>query len=373
MNQKPRIGIVGCGNISKSYLTNIRRHGLLDVVAVADLDMDRARQRASEFGVSRVLAPDVLLADPEVEYVLNLTVPQAHLPVAMAALDSGKHVYNEKPLAATRDDARLICDKARSKGLRLGAAPDTFLGAGLQICRNWLDAGKIGQPVALEVVFNLRAYKDLNHFHWKKGGGVLMDIGPYYYAAMVSLLGAIKRISAFARFMPIPEVREKFPNWRSLIEVPSHISSSMEFASGVVGNVTITTEYCGYYDVLLKIYGTEATLICPDPNSFGGEAIISCFGEEKLREKAAGPLCGDSRGIGLADMTYAQRTGRPHRCNDQFAFHVLDAMSAVLDSAEQGTVVSLASTTDRPEPLNGDIAEALGAVPGRPPVTAESA
>jgi len=189
MDRKPRVGVVGCGAISKSYLTNIQRQGILDVVAVADLDVERARQKATDFKVPRVLTPDELLADPEIDYVLNLTVPQAHLPVAMAAIANGKHVYNEKPLAVTRVEAQTMMTAARAKALRIGCAPDTFMGAGIQTCRRMIDEGKIGEPVSVEVVFCLRGYKNLEHFHWKRGAGVLMDIGPYYYTAMWPCLG----------------------------------------------------------------------------------------------------------------------------------------------------------------------------------------
>lgn len=348
---KPRVGIVGCGGISKSYLTNIQRHGVLDIVAVADLDMERAKAKATEYKIPRALKPEELLADPEVEYVLNLTVPQAHCPVAMAALANGKHVYNEKPLGVSRHEAELMCKTAKAKALRLGAAPDTVLGGGMQAARKLLDAGKIGEPFNVEVVFNLHAYNDLTHFHWKKGGGVLMDIGPYYFAAMVMLLGPVKRVAAFARYSPRPDLKAKFPNWKELIEVPSHTSAILDFASGVVGNVTITTEACGWYDVLLKIYGTEATLICPDPNSFHGDAIVTAFGQEKERIKTEESLFTNGRGAGLADMALAQRAGRPHRLSSEFAYHVLDTMLAVGESAEQGCAVTLKSTCERPAPF----------------------
>jgi len=207
------------------------------------------------------------------------------------------------------------------------------------------------------VVFNLRGYPDPNHFHWKRGAGVLMDIGPYYFTAMVALLGPIKRVSAFARYWPMKEVRERFPNWRELIEVPSHVAAIVEFDSGVVGNITLTTEYCGNYDVLLKIYGSDATMVCPDPNMFDGDLIITSFGEEKLRLKAEGPYAIEGRGIGLADMAYAQMVGRQHRCNDELGYHVLDAMCAVLESAESGTAIALRSSASRSEPFDDSTLE----------------
>lgn len=348
---KPRVGVVGCGKISKSYLTNIQRHGVLDVVAVSDLDMERAKEKAAEFKIPRVLTPDQLLADPEVEFVLNLTVPQAHCPVTMAAFANGKHVYNEKPLGASRDEAKQMVQAAKAKGLRLGAAPDTILGTGMQLCRKIIDSGKIGEPFNVEVIFNLAGYKDLTHFHWKKGAGVLMDIGPYYFAAMASLLGPVKRVSSFARYSPRPELKKQFPNWKELVQVPSHTSTILEFASGVIGNATFTTEACGYYDVHMKIYGSEATLICPDPNMFHGEVVVTSFGKELERIKAEGPFATDGRGVGLADMAFAQRTGRKHRVNDEFAYHVLDMMCAIPESAEKGCAVTLESTCERPEPF----------------------
>lgn len=354
MSSKPRVGVIGCGAISKSYLTNMQRHGILDVVACADIDMEKARGRAEEFKIPRAIEPEKLLSDPEVEFVLNLTIPQAHVPVAMSAIEHNKHVYVEKPLGVTREEAKRLCDAARQKSLRVGCAPDTFMGAGLQACRRLIDEGKIGQPISVEVVFNLGAgYKNLDHFHWRKGAGVLMDIGPYYFTAMAALLGPMKRISAFTRFNPAPALQKAFPNWKQLIEVPSHTAAIVEFQGGALGNLTFTTEMCGYYDVLLKIYGCEATMICPDPNMFGGEVVITSFGEEKHRETTAGDFAADGRGVGLADMALAHRAGRPHRASDALAYHVLDAMLAVTESAERGAAVTLSSTMERPSPFRG--------------------
>jgi predicted dehydrogenase len=349
---KPRIGIIGCGAIMKAYMESLKKHDMLDVVACADLDVDRAKAKATEFNIPRPGSVDQLLADPEVEFVLNLTIPQAHQSVAMAALQAGKHVYIEKPLAVTREEAQAMQQLARSKGLRIGCAPDTFMGAGLQTCRKMIDSGKIGTPISAEVHFTLGAgYKDLAGFHWKRGAGVLMDMGPYYFTALVALLGPVTRLAAANRTQPRPDDMEKFPNWKELAQVPTHISTLLDFANSAVATATLSIEVRGWYDIHFKVQGTDGTLTCPDPNMFGGEVVFSQFGQEKERIKAEGPFSDQARGAGLVDMAYAVKQNRPHRANDEMGYHVLDIMCSILDSSEQGKMVNLQSTMKRPEPF----------------------
>lgn len=361
---KPAVGVIGCGNISKAYLKNLKRYeeqGLLQVAACADLKREAAEAKAQEFSIPRVLSADELLADKDVSYVLNLTIPQAHYPIAKSALLAGKHAYNEKPFTVTTAEALELQGIAREKNLRLGCAPDTFLGGGMQTCRKAIDTGKIGKPIAAEVLFSLYpGPKSFDAFFWKKGAGILMDMGPYYVTAMVTMLGPVKRAMAFTRINPAPQLVEKDPNWREKAEVPSHVAGLLEFRDGVIANITVSYEVDGWYDIHFRVRGTEGTLHCPDPNMFagtkdpatnGGVVRITSFGKDKEVIPVTGRLAEEGRGLGLLDMIQATHENRPHRVNDHVAVHVTEVMNALLESGQTGRSVELKTSMERPEPM----------------------
>jgi predicted dehydrogenase len=347
---KTKVGLIGCGRISKAYCKNIQRQGLLDLVACSDIRREAAEERAREFSIPRVMSTQEMLADPEIGIILNLTVPQAHAPLAVDALKAGKHIYNEKPLGVTRDEAREMQKLARQKNLRIGCAPDTFLGTGLQTCRRLIDQGKIGTPIAAEVLFSLYpGPKSFDSFFWKKGGGILMDMGPYYLTALTTLLGPVKRLAASTRTNPAPVLQQADADWRTKAEVPSHVAAVLDFHSGVTANFTVSYEVTGYYDIHFKIQGTDGTLVVPDPNKFGGPVVITKFGKEIERLEATGKWSDENRGLGMADMDQAYREGRPHRASDEVAYHVLDIMCTIPESSAQGRFIDLQSTMTRPE------------------------
>ncbi len=362
-----RTAVIGCGFISDIYLQNASRWSILDVIAVADRHPDRAATQAARYGIPRVISVDDVLADEDIEVVLNLTSPAGHGSIGLAALRAGKSVYNEKPLAITREDGRLMLEEAEGRGLRVGAAPDTFLGGGLQTCRRVIDAGTIGTPVAAMAAMLTRGP---DHWHpnpafiFASGAGPLLDRGPYYLTALISLLGPIRRVTGSSRTTSLvrtvrtgPRAGESFP-----VETPSHVACVLDFASGPVATLVASFDVWDQDRARVEINGTGGNLIVPDPNTFGGP--IRLDNDDEIKDGIDVPLAfghaGNSRGIGLADMAYAIRTGRPHRASGELAYHVLDAMHGILESATTGRHVELTSTCERPAPLpDGLVGDAL--------------
>ncbi len=356
---KMKVGVVGCGAISGIYLKRLKEFEVAEVAACADLDPAKARARAEEFGVPRVVTVEELLRDPEIGIVLNLTVPKAHATVALAALKAGKSVYNEKPLAVTRTDGRRLLALAAKKGLRVGGAPDTFLGGGHQTCRKAIDDGLIGRPVAAAAFMLCHGHESWHpspEFYYEVGGGPMFDMGPYYLTALVNLLGPIRRIGGMARItFPTRTITSEPKKGKVVtVETPTHIAGVMEFACGALGTITTSFDVWGSAAQLprIEVYGTEGTLLVPDPNGFGGEVKLRKPGEKELIPV---PLthgyAENFRGLGVADMAQAIRSGRPHRAGGDLTFHVLDAMQSFLDASAKGRTVELKSTCERPAPL----------------------
>jgi len=351
-----KIGVVGCGKISDVYLANLSRLPALQVVACADLIIERARAKAECYGVPRVLTVEALLSDPEIDLVLNLTVPAAHAEIALAAVEAGKSVYNEKPLTIELADAKRLLDEARRRGVRVGCAPDTFLGAGLQACRELIDQGIVGEPVAATAFMLCHGHEHWHPdpaFYYAPGGGPLFDMGPYYLTALVSLLGPIRRVTGAARasfatrtVTSAPRRGETIP-----VHVPTHVSAVLEFASGPI--VTLVTSFDVWaHEARIEIYGSEGTLSVPDPNTFGGPVRWRRRPEENWADMPLRSGFSENwRGLGVAELAAAARAGRPHRASGDLAFHVLEAMHGIHAAAAEGQHITLESTVERPEPL----------------------
>lgn len=366
--QQANIGIIGCGKISSIYLQNLGAFPGATVVACADIDLVRANEQAAQFAVPRACSVEELLADPAIDIALNLTIPQAHGPVALAALEAGKSVYNEKPLAIDRATARRLLDVAQQRGLRVGGAPDTFLGGGLQACRQVLDSGVIGTPVAA-TAFMLGHGPESWHpnpeFFYQPGAGPMFDMGPYYLTALVSLLGPVRRVTGVTR-ISFPErtvSSQPLAGSKITVNVPTHVTGLLEFAAGPIATIVTSFDVWSHNTPRLEIYGSEGTLSLPDPNTFGGPVRVRGARE---REWTDVPIefanTGNSRGIGVLDMAAAMRRARPQRASGALAFHVLDIMHAVHDAAREGRHVALESSVTRPAPLptglrDGEIAD----------------
>jgi predicted dehydrogenase len=354
--KKAKVGVVGCGNISGIYFKNGKWLESIEIVACADLIPERARAKAAEFGIPRACTVQELLADPEIEIVINLTIPIAHAEVALAALEAGKCVYNEKPLAITREDGLKMLDLAKSKGLLVGGAPDTFLGGGLQTCRKLIADGAIGEPVAVSAFMLCHGHESWHpdpEFYYKVGGGPMFDMGPYYITALVSLIGPIRRVTGSAR-ITFPErtiTSQPRNDTKITVDVPTHVAGVMDFANGAIGTLVTSFDVWSHRMPNIEIYGTEGSLGVPDPNSFGGPVLLRRSGDKEWNEVPLTHIYAEnSRGLGVADMAYALRSGRPARASGQLAYHVLDVMHAFHDASRDGRHVELTSG-DRPAPL----------------------
>jgi predicted dehydrogenase len=365
MSEKVIIGIIGCGNISRIYLEQARTFDILEVKAVADMDTERAKAKAKEQNVPNVFTVDELLADDEIEIVVNLTPPSAHAEIGLRAIDSGKSVYNEKPLAIFREEAFQMIKNAAEKGLRVGCAPDTFMGAGLQTCRKLIDEGAIGTPVAANA-FMLGHGPERWHpdpeFFYKVGGGPMFDMGPYYLTAMISLLGPVSRVTGLTRIsFPEREIgSEPKRGAKILVETPTHIAGLLDFSNGQVGTIITSFDVWKANVPRIEIYGSEGTLSVPDPNIFGGEVILWKPDDKEGEVVPLLPLRDkNSRGLGVADMAHAIRSGRQHRANGDMAYHVLDIMHTIHDASMHGRHIDLASTCLRPEPLKLGLPEGV--------------
>lgn len=351
-----KVGIVGTGNISAAYLQIARELGLFEVVAVSDSDMARAAQVAAENGIKALTFAE-LLAHPEVVAVVNLTPPAAHAEVDLAVLNAGKHVYGEKPLAVERSDGQAIIELAKVKGLRVGCAPDTFLGAGLQTAREVLDAGRIGQPVSVNAFFmgaGPESWHPNPDFFYRRGAGPLFDLGPYYLTALVHLLGGVQKVGAMATKAAPERLITSQPRYgqRIPVETPTHVAAHLGFGGGVVATLITSFDIPASDVPRIEIHGTEGTLSVPDPNTFGGPLKIRMKGEDAWTEiPLSRPFSDNARGIGLADMLHAQATGAPHRASGDLAFHVLDVMHTILEAAEAERTLTPKTTAQRPAAL----------------------
>lgn len=357
-NSSPvKLGIVGCGTISEIYLANCAGFAGVEVVACADMLPERARARAAQFQVPRAYSVDELLADPVIELVLNLTIPAAHADVALAALAAGKSVYNEKPIAIERADARRMLELAAAKGLLVGAAPDTVLGAGVQTCRSLIDSGAIGVPVAATAFMVSHGHESWHPdpaFYYQHGGGPLFDMGPYYLTALATLLGPARRVTGSARISFPERVISSAPRRgeRIAVTVPTHVAAVIDYAQGAVATLITSFDIWSAKLPPLEIYGSEGTLSVPDPNTFGGPVYLRRADERERREVAlTHGYAQNSRGLGVADLAAALRAGRPARASGELAYHVLDIMHAIHDASREGRHMELASGCDRPAPM----------------------
>ena len=362
MNQT-KIGIIGCGNISGAYFKAGQTFKNLEIAACADLDPARAKAKAEEFKIAKGCTVKELLADPEIDIVVNLTIPKAHAEVALAALAAGKHVYGEQPLAVTRKDGQKILAMAKAKKLRVGSAPDTFFGGGIQTCRKLIDDGWIGTPVAASAFMMCAGHESWHpqpEFYYDLGGGPMLDMGPYYLTALITLLGPITRVSGSARTTHTERMITSQPQYGKIMKVKAltHYATVLDFAQGAIGSMIMSFDCKAAQVPRIEIYGTEGTLSVPDPNTFGGPVRIGGKGKEWQEVPLTHGYTDNSRSIGVADMANAIRSGRPHRANGELAFHVLDAMEAAADASAKGKAIRLTSTCQRPAALP------MGLLPG---------
>ncbi|MBT3376325.1 MAG: Gfo/Idh/MocA family oxidoreductase [Lentisphaerae bacterium] len=352
------VGIVGCGNISGIYFKNLCTvFRNVDVVACSELIPERAEAKVEEYPGVEILSTEELVADPRIDIVVNLSTPPDHFPVAMQALEAGKSVYTEKPLALKREEGKQLLATAKGKGVLVGGAPDTFLGGGIQTCRKLIDDGWIGEPVAAQTFMLGHGHESWHpdpEFYYKAGGGPMFDMGPYYLTALVSLLGPVKRVTGSTR-ITFPErtiTSEKKYGQKVEVEVPTHVTGIMDFAGGAIGTIVTSFDVWGSQTPFIEVFGTEGSLSVPNPNTFGGPIKIKRMGADEWSHL---PLthahAENSRGLGVADMASALENGRSPRAGGELTYHVLDLMHAFHDASDSGTHVQVESTCERPAML----------------------
>jgi predicted dehydrogenase len=356
-----RIAIVGCGVIAPAYARTLGKLGFVDVVACADAMPERAQELAAAYAIPRALTFDEVLADPDIDTVVNLTPPLAHAAVTAAALDAGKATFSEKPLGVDLDEGRALVDAAAAHGLRLGCAPDTFLGVGFQTCRDAIERGLIGEPVAANG-FMLGSGPESWHpnpeLFYRRGAGPILDMGPYYLTALVSLLGSACRVTGSSRITHAQRtITSEARRGETLtVEVPTHSTTIIDFASGPVATLVTSWDVPASRLRNIEVYGTEATLSVPDPNTFGGPVTIRGPRDTEWRElPLRTPTLPQSRGIGLADMVWATRTGRAHRASGEVALHVLELMTASVRASAEGRHLDLETTCTPAATLPADL------------------
>ena len=374
MADPTKVGVIGCGQISGIYFETAKRMRDIDIVACADVVPAAVTFRADMYDIPRRYTPEQLLADPEIEIVLNLTNPAAHAEVARQILEAGKSVYGEKPLATTREDARAMLDRAATRGLRVGCAPDTFLGAGIQTCQKLIEAGDIGAPIGA-VAFMMHHGPEASAirepraenpsrqsvtskppgFYYSPGIGPMFDMGPYYLTALAVLIGPYRRVTGSAR-ITWPERPLGNPQYR--VQTPSHVVGVMDHANGAVSTIITTTDVWPTELPRIEIYGETGSLSVPDPNFFGGPVRLRKPGASEWTEVAlTHGYEVNSRGLGLADMAKAIKANRPHRASGDLAYHVLEVMHGIHHASTEGRHVAIDSSFVPPTNLPVGLAD----------------
>ncbi len=361
--QPVRVGVVGCGMIAPRYVQHALKYPSLKVVACADLDRTLAENLAAEAPGARAMSPDDLLADPSIQIVLNLTSPKVHETMSLAALKAGKHVYSEKPLAIDRRGGRAVLRAAERRGLRVGCAPDTFLGAGLQTCRKLIDEGAIGRPIAATAFMvspGPEGYHVNPHFLFKAGGGPVFDMGPYYLTALTFLLGSVRSVSALVqRSRPTRTVLSHAHRGQTIdVEIDDHVIAvaQLDRPDGPV-DATLIFSWAGAKNPFepIVIFGTEGMLRVPDPNGFDGEIQLGRR-DADWQTIAHTHATGLARASGLAEMAEAISQSRPHRASGALAYGVLDVMVGLLESGKTQRSWRAKRLAPRPEPLPAGLA-----------------
>lgn len=357
--RKVNVAVVGCGNISGIYLENLtKRFHNVEVYAISDLIEENTRAKSEKYGIDRIMTFEEIIADPNVEIVLNLTTPPIHFGLCKRALEAGKNVYVEKPLSLNYEQGKELVALAEEKGLLLGCAPDTFLGAGIQTCRHLIDEGLIGDVIgatAFMVCHGHESWHPGPEFYYKKGGGPMFDMGPYYLTALVNMIGSVESVSGMTAIsMPTRTITSQ-PKYGQIIdvEVPTHVNGLLRFSNGAIGNIITSFDVWGSVLPRIEVYGTRGSLIVPDPNGFGGEVLLKQYFDTEFK---ICPLvtCNseNSRGIGLSDMANALLSGRRnHRACGRLALHVLEIMEKIHTSSDEHREIRLESSCEKPEAM----------------------
>ena len=359
------VGIVGAGNISATYVATLHMFDFVRVKSVYDLYPDAAQKLATQFGIASV-SLDAMLADPEIGLIINLTTPTAHAAISKRALLAGKHVYSEKPLGVSMAEAEELMAIARANDLRLGCAPDTFLGGGHQLTRRLLDEGAIGSTVSATAMLLLPGHEHWHPnpaFFYGRGGGPMLDVGPYYVTNLIALLGPVKEVIGMAKVTRIERTVKTQPRFGETIKVltPTHLTGVMEFHSGATVTIATSFDVIAHKHNQIELYGSGGSMVTPDPNNFSGK--VEVYEGDAWREVAVDHPYTEGvpghlglRGLGAAEMVDSLRAGRSHRVSSELAFHALEVMTAFERSSQSRHAEAIHSSCGRPDPIPRGVA-----------------
>jgi len=362
-NTQMKVGIVGAGNISATYVATLHTFDFIRVKSIHDMNEAAAEKLAAQFGV-QATSLEAILADPEIGLVINLTTPISHHAISKHALLAGKHVYSEKPLGVSMEEGEELMALAHAGGLRLGCAPDTFLGGGHQLTRRLIDEGRIGKPVSATAMLLLPGHEHWHPnpaFFYHRGGGPMLDVGPYYVTNLITLLGPVREVFGTARITRVERTVKSEPRRGEVIkvQVPTHLTGVIEFHSGATVTIATSFDVVKHRHNQIEIYGLEGSMVTPDPNNFTGKVEVFRAGDEAWQEVPVDhpytqgvPGFAGLRGLGAAEMVDALRTGRPHRVSAELAFHALEVMTAFERSALSRKAIAIRSSCGRPEPIS---------------------
>jgi len=375
MARKLGVGVIGCGNISAAYFRLAPLFKGIEMRACADINMDAAKARAKEFKL-RADTVDDLLGANDVDIVVNLTIPAAHYAISKQVIDAGKHVYSEKPFVLSVKEGLDLKKRADKSGLRIGSAPDTFLGGAHQLARSIVDSGQLGKITSgtcYVMSHGMEAWHPNPDFFFQPGAGPVLDIGPYYVTDLIQLIGPVKQVAAIATTPAKVRTITSKPRYGEKIKVntPTTIHTILEFVSGAVVTLNTSWDVWKHGHAPIELYGEEGTIFVPDPNFFGGTVSYTRQADAvkklpKWKHLLSVPnsmhsigAMANYRTVGLADMAVAIQEGRPHRCSLELALHAVDVMTSILKSGETGKFVTLQTTCERPAALGVDEAKAL--------------
>jgi predicted dehydrogenase len=375
MGRTLALGIVGCGNISTTYFSLGPLFRGIEIKACADLVPAAAEAKAKQYGV-RAETVEGLLAADDIDIVVNLTIPAAHYTVSQRALDAGKHVYSEKPFVLAVKDGLDLKERADQKGLRIGSAPDTFLGGAHQLGRDLIDTGKVGKitgGTCSVMSHGMEHWHPNPDFFFQPGAGPILDVGPYYVTNLIQLIGPVKRVMALGATPRAYRTIANGPRHGEQVPVgtPTTIQAAMEFHNGAVVTLAASWDVWSHGHAPMELYGEDGTVFLPDPNFFGGDVRFTQgstpvselptwehpFGISN-QKRPTGPVA-NYRAAGLADMALAILDGRPHRCSLEISLHTIDVLTGILTSCEIGGVVAMQTRCERPAALGPDDARAL--------------
>jgi len=375
MAGKLGVGVIGCGNISAAYFSLAPLFRGIEIRACADVNMDAAKARAKEFNVRAETVDDLLKAD-DVDIIVNLTIPAVHYDVSKSILEAGKHVYSEKPFVLTVEEGLDLKARAEKKGLRIGSAPDTFLGASHQLARDLIDKGKVGKitsGTAYVMSHGMEHWHPNPDFFFQPGAGPVLDVGPYYITNLIQLIGPVKRVAAITSTPQTERTITSKPRYGEKVKVttPTTIHALLHFENGAVVTLNASWDVWAHGHAPMELYGEEGTIHVPDPNFFGGEVSFTKNAAPVKKaprwehpfgipnQKHAAGMLANYRTAGLADMAIAIAENRPHRCSLELALHAVEVMTSILKAGESGKFVEMTTTCGRPAALGPREAKAL--------------